>query len=236
MKKRKRHGPSMFTRITSFFRWFDSFLVPPSHKLIVVGLLTIVLSGSATPLVDFLLAILFPVIIVWAYISCRKYGWLDTTEFVAILPFMLIPSILFSIFKMSQEDDEKRRVEEFTTRVSDCLMEAINEAYSGKIIESRVVDGQMYITVETPYGVRAPAEEIRVFVSKKLHISPMNILHDNLSDTRSYYLFDPEALKEYETYKSYFRSIDTLMDIKARILCQREFGFSRRQQPESFLN
>lgn len=204
--------------------WLDTYLVPRPHKLIVLGMLTLLFWLGDKSFTNLVVSLSFATLTLWAYISSRKYGGLDTIMFVGILPFLLIGAALSKIAKPSEDTMDTRR-KEFSDRASHSLSEAINEVYAGKIIETHIEDGQIYITVETPYGLQIPADEIIPSLAKNLHISPSHIVHDTLSDTRSYYMFRPAATDEHETYRKKSMPIETFSEIKSRILCQIDYRF-----------
>ncbi|TAL64407.1 MAG: hypothetical protein EPN88_10985 [Bacteroidetes bacterium] len=204
----------------------DEYLVLQIHKMIVLGTLTLLLSPGVRSFSDLLVSFSCAVIIEWSYISCRKYGWLDTVMFLGVLPFLLIRATV-AIFSKSFGNNEDGNRKEFASQVSEYLREELNEIYSGKIIETHIEDGQVYVTVETPYGLHVPPEEIIHGLAGKLHISTSNIIYDTLSGTRSYYMLRPSAIDEIEEYRKRSTPIESFSDIKRRLLCQSDVGFSQ---------
>ena len=97
---------------------------------------------------------------------------------------------------------------------------AFNEVYVGKIIETRTEEEKIYITVEIPYGLNVPQDEMIADIAEHLRILPAHIQVDPISENRKYYVFGLEAVRDYEESKKTPTSFKSFADIKERILCK----------------
>lgn len=196
----------------------DRYLVSWKHWWIAVAIVTgiywLVFSSGQ----DLFLPIFFAVITVWSYISCRKYGWLDTLTFVGILPFLFIGESMKLIFKSSGSDELD--YETFIEAALEEVERAFNEVYVGEIIDTRTEEEKIYVTVETPYGLHVPASEMVADIAEHLRISPAHIQVDPISEGRMYYVFGLEAVRDYEESRKTVTSFRSFADIKERMLCK----------------
>lgn len=206
-------------RIERRLRKLDAYLVPEAHKVIALGALTLLFSLGIHSFSDLLFSLSCAAIVEWSYISCRKYGVLDTLIFIGVLPFLLLGATVSRLSKSSPKSSEPD-FQAFATEVSDVLLRSINEAYDGKIIETHVTKDAVYITVETPYGLRVPVSKILAVVAKQLHISVAHIAHEDMSERRSRYTLPKIAADEYEAYKMRTRSMASFSEIWMRVLCK----------------
>lgn len=207
-------------------RRFDTYLILRSHKLIILGMLTLIFSYGNRTFSDVVISLSWASIIEWSYISCRKYGWLDTMVFIGVLPFLFIGATVSALTKSSPSSN-KPDFQAFATEVSDVLVRSINERYDGKIIDTRITNDAIYITVETPYGLRVPVKKILATVAHKLHISASHIEYDDISARRSYYTVGKAAIDQYEAYKGDVRPIESFSEIKQRLFCTSKKGISQ---------
>lgn len=217
-------------KLLSFKRIFislDKILNTRWNKIIVVVLLTIFYSVLSLSTYGIITSLFFALTTLWLYISVRKYGWLESLLFIGVLPFLLIGA---AIAKLSNSTAVSKNpdMQAFSAKASELLLEAINEVYDGKIIDTRVTSSEVYLTVETPYGLRLPVQKIVPVVAGKIHISPSHIHHDDISDRRSYYIFEKAGAREYEAYMKSTRPVETFHEIWERALCRRPGGFSQK--------
>jgi hypothetical protein len=137
---------------------------------------------------------------------------------VGILPFLFIGELMKLIFASSGSGELD--YETFIEAALEEIERAYNEAYVGKIIDTRTEEEKIYITVETPYGLHVPVSEMIAEIAKELRISPTHIQVDTISENRNYYVFGLEAVKDYEESKKTPTSYKSFADIKERILCK----------------
>lgn len=159
--------------------------------------------------------------IVWLIFSIRKYGWLDTLEFLGLFPFFLIAATISAFHKASPKKTEPD-IKAFSDEAEFTLIHSINDAYEGKLIEKHTSDGYLYFTVEAPYGLRIPEDRIIADIAQKLQVSRNYIRQSAISDLRSYYSFSLEAVSEYEKAKAGYRPMETFSEIWQRMLLKRK--------------
>ena len=115
--------------------------------------------------------------------------------------------------------DFKQKIKDFEEAAARIVVSSINESYEGKLVESRIVEGQIYITIETPYGLRFPVNTVHRQIAGDLHIKETSFLFEQFSDTRSYFVFSSESYKQYKSYVDLHQSIATFSYIIDRLLC-----------------
>lgn len=199
----------------SLFSWLDGYLTSWKHWWIAVAVLTVVYFVH----INLILPFIFAVSTVWVYISYRKYGLIDTMEFIVVLPILLF----FELMKFllgPRPGSGGLEYEAFAGEANECVKLAFNEVYEGTIVDTRTEEGRIYVTVETPYGLHVPKDEMIAYISEHLHIAPAHILFDPISDNRSYYVFGPEAVQDYEEFKRKSTRFRTFAEIKERFLCK----------------
>jgi hypothetical protein len=203
--------------VEDYLRRVDVFLKDRVHTCIVIILLSLLLGLHAKSISDVSWAILNAIVVLWFYLSGRKYGWLDTVIFIVILPLLLIGITLVFVAKVL-DITKGVDADQFAESARETLLRTINKAYEGKIIETKNTDGNLHFIVETPYGLRPPASRIIKSVTDALHINVLHLHHDKINDRRSYYMFDQSAEDDYRAYRKSIQSIESFADIGDRLL------------------
>lgn len=209
-------------------KWFvaiDKNLIPFSNKLIALIPLTIIYTIFFGVRDGLFLAICFAAYTLWSYISIRKYGWLDTFTFQGVLPFMLIGALVSNFSnadKIGKIDPEK-----FATEAKNGVTDVINEVYTGKIVDTAVSTDEVRFIIETPFGIKLPIEKIMPELSKTLHVHNKDINHMYITDRRSYYSFNLDAMRAFEEHNRSKYEYLSLSGIKDRLLCRLPKGTSQ---------
>lgn len=121
------------------------------------------------------------------------------------------------IFKSSPSELD---YETFIEAALEEVEHAYNEAYVGKIIDTRTEEEKIYITVEMPFGLHVPVSAMITEIAKQLRISPSHIQVDPISECRIYYVFGLEAVKDYEKSKKTPTPYQSFTEIKDRMFCK----------------
>ncbi len=169
--------------------------------------------------------------IVWSFFSIRKYGWLDTFEFLGLFPFFLIAATI-SAFHKVQPLQAAPDIQAFSDEAEFTLLHSINDAYEGKLVDKHASDGYLYFAIEVPYGLHMPVDRIIEDIAHTLHIARTHIRQSVISDRRSFYSFNIEAVPEYEKAKIRHHPMETFSEIWKRILLKRKGSLTQTSPQE----
>lgn len=100
---------------------------------------------------------------------------------------------------------------------ADALTTSVNDVYSGNVIEKDSKTDGVYITIEVPYGIHIPKQELIDTVAPDIHISASHIIWTDITDRRTQFIITSKGLQDYGEYKKLCMPYDTLSEIVDRI-------------------
>lgn len=212
-------------QIELFFQKIDVFLSNFNHVLLSWFILSLIyyflLYGDTKRVIyeSVVVSVIIALFTIWYYRSTRKYGFIETTVFCTVFPFVFIAAL---IPLLSQDHSARQKVKKdysgLVNSFSIYLESSINEIYSGKVVDKHWDDEGAYITLEAPYGISIHSDELVNQVSKDIHISRTNIGSFALTNSKTQFVIMPKGLKEYDAYSAINSPWNTLPEIRDRIL------------------
>ena len=201
----------------------DTFLADPLRLTFSTILLAIpyyLISLGDGRLTDIINAVFLSGFTIWYYRSSRKYGFVNTTEFMAVLPFALT-AICISFFE-SKSNTAAASKKTVSVGTADLIAVKIRGLICGdlscKIDHVDIRDTGFYVYLKIPFGIHPRYGEITGKLAHELHI-PAHLIdwHENTPE-RVYFFFPDTAMDAYKEFHNRQHPWDSMSAIRDRLL------------------